>query len=50
VAIALLLGHVEDYLIDEATWAIHYLIVTWASRYLIVDPRNPRTGTSVARP
>jgi hypothetical protein len=34
------LGHVEVDLIDEGTWAIHYLIVTWTIRDLIVDPRT----------
>ena len=32
------LGHVEDYLLDEETWAI---------RYLIVDPRNWWPGAHV---
>ena len=36
------LGHVEDFLIDERTWAIHYLIVAtgnwWGSRQVLIPP------------
>ena len=35
------LGHVEDYLIDEASWAI---------RYLVIDPRNWWPGAHVIIP
>jgi hypothetical protein len=36
-------GHVEDFIIDDETWAIRYLIVDarswWAGKMVLVSPR-----------
>jgi sporulation protein YlmC with PRC-barrel domain len=39
-------GHVEDFLIEEADWSIHYLIVNtknwWPGKKVLVSPRSVR--------
>jgi uncharacterized protein YrrD len=40
------IGHVEDFLIEEADWSIHYLVVDtrnwWPGKKVIVSPRSAR--------
>jgi hypothetical protein len=37
------IGHVEDFLVDEATWAIRYMVVDtrtwWSGKTVLVSPR-----------
>src|SRR5579862_1334622 len=40
------IGHVEDFLIDDADWSIHYLVVDtrnwWPGKKVLVSPRSAR--------
>jgi hypothetical protein len=40
------IGHVEDFLIDDADWSIHYLIVDtrnwWPGKKVLISPRSAR--------
>jgi hypothetical protein len=40
------IGHVEDFLVDDADWSIHYLIVDtrnwWPGRKVLISPRSAR--------
>ncbi len=40
------IGHVEDFLIEEADWSIHYLVVDtknwWPAKKVLVSPRSAR--------
>jgi hypothetical protein len=41
------IGHVEDFLIEEADWSIHYLIVDtknwWPAKKVLISPHSART-------
>ncbi len=38
------IGHVEDFLVEEADWSIHYLVVDtknwWPGKKILVSPRS----------
>ena len=40
------IGHVEDFLMDDADWSIHYLVVDtknwWPGKKVLISPRRPR--------
>jgi hypothetical protein len=40
------IGHVEDFLVDDADWSIHYLIVDtrnwWPGKNVLISPRSAR--------
>jgi sporulation protein YlmC with PRC-barrel domain len=40
------IGHVEDFLIEEADWSIHYLVVDtknwWPAKKVLISPRSAR--------
>src|SRR5580658_6958132 len=41
------IGHVEDFLVDDADWSIHYLIVStknwWPGKKVLISPRSAKT-------
>jgi hypothetical protein len=41
------IGHVEDFLVDDTDWSIHYLVVDttnwWPAKKVLISPRSART-------
>ena len=41
------IGHVEDFLVEEVDWSIHYLVVDtknwWPAKKVLISPRSART-------
>ena len=40
------IGHVEDFLVDDANWSIHYLVVDttnwWPGKRVLISPKSAR--------
>ena len=40
------IGHVEDFLVEDADWSIHYLVVDtknwWPGKRILISPRSAR--------